>query len=908
MIEIRKNVNLDHLVQVESLHGVTFSNENKGHKFIVSCMSGGELETLTGTVTARFMRANNTTILIAGNDYTGIADGKAVVTLPQDCYNVPGRFQMAIFLSDSGTTNCIYACVGSVQRTQEGTLIDSGDAVPTLTELLAQIDACEQATTNATTAASAANAAAESASTAGDSKFIRYDTAQSLTANQQAQARANIGASTGAVLYSENQALTDAQKTVARNNTGAASATDVDALKSTFIGTLIPETVAGLTYTRQYIRDTGVMGTSTTTCSAWVHTAESGVLYFAVPTGFKISAVAEYTQWSSSTFIRFIQKADSTSITFIADSAKYYVVSVRKTDNSTITLDDVPADAKQYTIYIPTDKTMSLPGKAADAKAVGDIVKNIVNTAIALTWWQGTLTTTGNNQVSDNRIRTRKISYLPGSMVSIGDGFKFSYRAYDASGTFVVGSDWITSYSYIDLPSNVEYIRFVCAYSDDAQITPDIDTGFTYYKRKIAPIAMTKRASFRGNVSIRAAKVINFTDGTPPIIDWYLLQNTANEFYMSKDLVTKQYLFTFTPPSGNVADWSAGITAGNDIVFVADAGGLTAETRLSDGNRINPVCYLASENYSTMHVIDFGTDKKPCGWLENVGYCMLPNGNIVFCEYTRGTVATANVWVVSGDVSDPANWQTTWTENIIDVLDTTTAGIKHCHQVQYDFYTGVLYFGTGDSPAGSYSYYSTDNGLTWTLLYGPDKNRCRLLTYIFTENKVYWASDSHETDYHHLFVADRDANGLIEVANATQIDLDSTNHQACYGCVYVKQLNCIVMMDRCDGVSSTFNWYCYDIGTNSVKKIGEFHTSDGSATYLGFRAKFVDWYPRSSCIAVGFNPASATGATAQDTNRNPLCGNGGGATGDGGDRINNLMLHIYKNGSEYSYMADTLWI
>ena len=146
---------LDVPIQVEPMHGVTFSNENKGHKFVVSCMRGGELLTLTGTVTARFMRANNTTILIAGNDYTGIVDGKAVVTLPQDCYNVPGRFQMAILLTADGATSCIYACVGSVQRTQNGELIDSGEAVPSLEELLAQIDACEQATADATAAANA---------------------------------------------------------------------------------------------------------------------------------------------------------------------------------------------------------------------------------------------------------------------------------------------------------------------------------------------------------------------------------------------------------------------------------------------------------------------------------------------------------------------------------------------------------------------------------------------------------------------------------------------------------------------------------------------------------------------------------------------------------------------------------
>ena len=58
----------------------------------------------------------------------------------------------------------------------------------------------------------------------GSSNFVRYDAAQSLTDEQKAQARANIGADTvqGAVRYDAAQSLTDAQKTQARGNIGAA--------------------------------------------------------------------------------------------------------------------------------------------------------------------------------------------------------------------------------------------------------------------------------------------------------------------------------------------------------------------------------------------------------------------------------------------------------------------------------------------------------------------------------------------------------------------------------------------------------------------------------------------------------------------------------------------------------------
>lgn len=60
--------------------------------------------------------------------------------------------------------------------------------------------------------------------TGGEDNFVRYDAAQSLTNEQKAQARTNIGADTvqGAVRYDAAQTLTDAQKKQARANIAAA--------------------------------------------------------------------------------------------------------------------------------------------------------------------------------------------------------------------------------------------------------------------------------------------------------------------------------------------------------------------------------------------------------------------------------------------------------------------------------------------------------------------------------------------------------------------------------------------------------------------------------------------------------------------------------------------------------------
>lgn len=186
MIIIKKTTNLDTPINVEPLNGVVFTQENQGHEFVIACYHNGEHSNLSGSISVRFMRADNQTVYLAPNassghtSYTSInSDGDAVVDLHHDCYNFPGRFQMVVFNTDGGKTNVIYACVGNVRRSQGEALIDSGEVIPTIDQLLEKISDCDRA-------AQEANAAAN--------KSVRYDVAQTLTDSQKAQALKNIRA------------------------------------------------------------------------------------------------------------------------------------------------------------------------------------------------------------------------------------------------------------------------------------------------------------------------------------------------------------------------------------------------------------------------------------------------------------------------------------------------------------------------------------------------------------------------------------------------------------------------------------------------------------------------------------------------------------------------------------------
>lgn len=128
-------------------------------------------------VLAHVLRADDVAIAVDGSlDETGAA----VVTLPADCYHVPGRLSVAIYISDSAANvACVYACVGNVYRTVGGTELDSGTEVPDLTALQAAYNA-------AMGAVAEVDEALENLPDA-----VLYE-AQTLTDAQQAQARKNI--------------------------------------------------------------------------------------------------------------------------------------------------------------------------------------------------------------------------------------------------------------------------------------------------------------------------------------------------------------------------------------------------------------------------------------------------------------------------------------------------------------------------------------------------------------------------------------------------------------------------------------------------------------------------------------------------------------------------------------------
>ena len=216
-IPIKRISSLDAPIRAEKLDGSLFTTENQAHEFIVSVRKNGVKQTVTGSVSGKFIRANGTTIFLQGS----IVDGDAVVRLHQDCYNVQGRFTFNIFNTQSGVTTCIYSAVGKMDMGSTETVIDAGDVVPDVSDVVAAQEAAQAAITAANTAAQTANTAAQNV---GSIVARPYSSSSTYTAGDYCTNNGN--------LYKANQDISTAEEWTASHWTQIVMGDEVTSLKS----------------------------------------------------------------------------------------------------------------------------------------------------------------------------------------------------------------------------------------------------------------------------------------------------------------------------------------------------------------------------------------------------------------------------------------------------------------------------------------------------------------------------------------------------------------------------------------------------------------------------------------------------------------------------------------------------
>jgi hypothetical protein len=124
------------MVNIEDLRGSAFQAEDGGHTFEITGRDDkGTKIDLSGTVSANFMRSDNYDVTIEGS----ISEGKAYITLTDDCYEMPGRFGLTIYLTSGGQKVAIYAAIGSVHKAFGGNV--DPETQQTVEDLIAAINA-----------------------------------------------------------------------------------------------------------------------------------------------------------------------------------------------------------------------------------------------------------------------------------------------------------------------------------------------------------------------------------------------------------------------------------------------------------------------------------------------------------------------------------------------------------------------------------------------------------------------------------------------------------------------------------------------------------------------------------------------------------------------------------------------
>lgn len=117
--------------------------DNLAHTWRVRVFDGGGAVALTGaTVTGYFVRTDGNTVAVQGS----VEGSTAIVTLAQACYAFEGDLKGVMRLTLGGKTVTLSVLTLMVRKVLTDAIIDPGNVIPSLEDLLAQIEAMETAT------------------------------------------------------------------------------------------------------------------------------------------------------------------------------------------------------------------------------------------------------------------------------------------------------------------------------------------------------------------------------------------------------------------------------------------------------------------------------------------------------------------------------------------------------------------------------------------------------------------------------------------------------------------------------------------------------------------------------------------------------------------------------------------
>ena len=152
--------------------------DNNAHTWRVTVLDGGEAAQVTGSVTGYFVRPDGNTVAVQGSMTGNVAS----VVLAQACYAQEGDVKAVLRLSVStGAKVTLAALILPVRNVLTDSIIDPGNVIPSLDDLLAQIASMEQLEDDISSAESARASAEQGRVTAEQGRA----TAETARANAE---------------------------------------------------------------------------------------------------------------------------------------------------------------------------------------------------------------------------------------------------------------------------------------------------------------------------------------------------------------------------------------------------------------------------------------------------------------------------------------------------------------------------------------------------------------------------------------------------------------------------------------------------------------------------------------------------------------------------------------------------
>ena len=233
-------------------------------------------------------------------------------------------------------------------------------------------------------------------------------------------------------------------------------------------------------------------------------------------------------------------------------------------------------------------------------------------------------------------------------------------------------------------------------------------------------------------------------------------------------------------------------------------------------------------------------------WLGNnncIDVCTSPDWSvrsIIFGEY--GTTTDGTTYALWRSTNGGTSW-----EKVLELggdFDGATGKgeIRHWHTVQADPYTKHWWATSGDTNRQCQIYRSTDNGVTWELMFSGSQ-RERTCGFVFEQDCIYYGMDStNNTDSNSIKIVKIDKNKLENDRENAREDVAVVDSAfAVYGLSRTYYPDGFIIWSQQEpGASFTPGRYIlqfYDYGTKKLYPIACFDTSDiANSQYIGFYA------------------------------------------------------------------------